>query len=179
MGLKGQNTIEISNPQPSATGSVAPSSVLRLVGRIGLTQQADNPWAEPGSPGGARQFSASFELEGHESEGQMRLFSPIGSQLALLSWSATGAVLEASGAAARRFESLDAMLQELTGARIPALALFGWLRGVPSSIDGWSVDLSRYSAPTGAQSGTLAGSGRISAQRSLPKPATALTLVLE
>ena len=49
----------------------------------------------------------------------------------------------------------------------PVAALFAWLRGEAMTLTGWSADLSQYA------------SGRITARRLQPAPATELTLLFE
>ena len=64
-------------------------------------------------------------------------------------------------------ERLDALAQEATGTPLPVRALFGWLRGEPQAVPGWSADLSALAA------------GRLSARRLMPLPTAELRVVLD
>ena len=81
-------------------------------------------------------------------------------------WSPDEAVLE-SGRDIKRFTSVDALLEQTTGAAIPVAALFDWLKGVNTQLNGWSADLSGLAT------------GRIVATRTEPAPQTRLRLVLD
>ena len=65
------------------------------------------------------------------------------------------------------FKSLDDLLKQATGTELPVAALFGWLAGQPTLVDGWQADLSDYS------------NGRIKARRDSPPPVAELSLILE
>ena len=125
-------------------------------GRIGLQIQS-----EP-----AQAFFAGFELRGRPEQGELTLTSPVGSVLGILRWSAVDAQLE-SGGDTKRFPSVDALLLQTTGAAVPVIALFDWLEGRNTSMNGWSADLSRHD------------SGRITARRSDPAPTADLRIVLD
>ena len=125
-------------------------------GRIGLQIESDPPQA----------FFAGFELKGEVEKGQLSLTSPIGSTLAVMRWSPTEAVLE-SGGEIKRFDSVDTLLEKTTGAAIPVSALFDWLKGDNTSLNGWTADLSQQAT------------GRIEAVRTTPLPATKLRIVFE
>jgi outer membrane lipoprotein LolB len=112
-----------------------------------------------------QSFSAAFELAGDAGRGQLRLFSPFGSTLAELRWQPGGAAL-LQGGGERHFESVDALLEQATGAPLSAQALFDWLRGQPADLAGWQADLSQWPE------------GRLSARRQTP-PAAELRLVLD
>ena len=58
-------------------------------------------------------------------------------------------------------------MAQTTGAAVPIAALFGWLNGVNTPVDGWTADLSRRSE------------GRIAARRDLPTPQADLRVVLD
>lgn len=125
-------------------------------GRLSLQIQSDPPQA----------FFAGFELNGHPEHGELSLTSPIGSVLGIMRWSPDEAVL-ASGNEVRRFASVDALLEQATGAAIPIAALFDWLKGVNSRLNGWSADLSGLDL------------GRIVATRNQPAPQARLRIVLD
>ncbi len=125
-------------------------------GRISLQIQSEPPQA----------FFAAFELKGRAEQGELTLTSPIGSVLAIMRWSPTEAVLE-SGRETKRFESVDALLEQTTGAAVPVTALFDWLVGKNTSLNGWTADLAQQAA------------GKISARRTNPAPQVDLRLVLD
>jgi outer membrane lipoprotein LolB len=75
-------------------------------------------------------------------------------------------VLE-SGNQRTRFSSVDALLAQATGTAVPLHALFDWLAGKNTSLDGWTADLDQRSL------------GRINAKRVQPAPQTDLRIVLD
>jgi len=115
--------------------------------------------------GAGSAFQAAFELRGSVQEGDLRLFTPLGSTAAWIQWNAQGAQLIASNET-RQFGSLEQLVQQAIGTELPVAALFAWLRGQPQDVDGWQVDLQGF------------GQGKITARRSTPEPATELRLVL-
>lgn len=88
-----------------------------------------------------QSLSANFELDGNAQSGSLALSSVLGSTLALMQWSPGKATLR-SGSETREFTSLNHMLQEVTGADIPADSLFDWLRGINTANPPWEADLS-------------------------------------
>ena len=125
-------------------------------GRISLQTESDPPQA----------FFAGFEIKGKADRGELTLTSPLGTVLGVMRWSQSEAVLD-SGSNIRRFDSVDALLEETTGAALPLSALFDWLHGKNTVHRGWAADLSRHAE------------GRIDAVRTEPTPRTTLRLVLE
>ena len=125
-------------------------------GRISLQIQSDPPQA----------FFAGFELKGFAERGELSLTSPVGNVLGIMRWSPDEAVLE-SGNETKRFTSVDALLEQTTGAAIPIAALFDWLQGTNTQLNGWSADLSGLDT------------GRIVATRTEPAPQTRLRIVLD
>ncbi|XAH22469.1 outer membrane lipoprotein LolB [Xylophilus sp. GW821-FHT01B05] len=113
-----------------------------------------------------QSFSASFELRGRAEAGELSLFSPLGSTLAVLQWSPGSATLR-SGNDSRDFGSLDTLAAQVTGTAIPVAALFDWLAGTPTPVPGWQPDLRQQAE------------GRISARRTDPQPAATLRVVFE
>lgn len=146
-----------ATPRPAAPNAAGDASATNAwAGRIGLQIQSEPPQA----------FFAGFELKGNAGAGELKLISPIGSILGVMHWSPSGAVLE-SGGETRKFASIDALLAQTTGAAIPVNALFDWLNGKNTSLNGWTADLSEQP------------SGKISARRTNPAPQTDLRVVLE
>jgi len=84
--------------------------------------------AAPGRP--AQSLSAAFELRGDDREGELRLLSPLGTQVAAARW-APGLALLQSSEGERRFANLDALSQEALGEPLPLAALPDWLAGRP------------------------------------------------
>lgn len=129
-------------------------------GRIALRVQG-----QAGQSDG-QSFSAQFELHGNAQSGALTLVSPLGSRLAQLDWSDGHARLQ-SAQQTRSSGSLDALLQDLTGAPIPIAALFDWLKGIDATAAGWQADLSAIAQ------------GRLSARRDAPQPQAVLRIVLD
>lgn len=125
-------------------------------GRLALKVEADQ----------SQSFSAAFELKGNAETGELALFNPLGSTLAVLAWAPGSATLR-SNDQVRNFDSLDDLVSHTTGTVIPVAALFDWLRGTNTSVPGWQADLSQLAA------------GRLVARRSAPTPAAELRLALE
>lgn len=141
---------------PQHVAPTLPGDVLRT-GRLALSVQ-DQP---------AQSFSAGFELRGQPASGTLTLLSPIGSTVALLRWRPGSATLEAQGRPPRQFASVDAMVEEATGAVVPVAALFDWLAGVATPVPGWEPDLSGLPE------------GRLRARRVEPPPPADLRVVLD
>ncbi len=111
-----------------------------------------------------QSFSTSFELKGGAQTGELNLISPLGSTMARLTWNAEKASLHTPNST-QDFTSLTDLMVSATGSAIPVTALFDWLAGIPTPIEGWQVDLSRQSE------------GRLLARRA--NPATELRVVLD
>jgi outer membrane lipoprotein LolB len=125
-------------------------------GRISLQIQSDPIQA----------FFTGFELRGRAEAGELTLISPMGSVLGVMRWSPDEAVMIANGET-QRFESIDALMIKITGAALPVNALFDWLNGENTSLNGWSADLSQQK------------NGRITAKRLNPLPQAELRIVLD
>ena len=137
-------------------------------GRLALRVAPDGPLAqgESGAQPQAQSFSAGFELTGNAQTGSLLLFSPLGTTVAELNWTAQTATLRANGET-RPFGSLAELLKEATGTEIPVASLFAWLAGDNAATPGWLADLSQHAL------------GRVVARRSAPLPAVELRLVIE
>jgi outer membrane lipoprotein LolB len=136
--------------------AVVPPGVQAWSGRLALNVegQAD------------KSFSAGFELKGAPEAGELSLFNPLGGTLAVLAWSPGNAVLRSNGKT-RQFPSVEALAQEVTGAPIPVVALFDWLAGKATPVQGWEPDL------------TELAQGRLRARRSAPPPVADLRVAFE
>jgi outer membrane lipoprotein LolB len=144
-----------SPPRLPVDPSAAPVDIR--TGRLALAVQ-DQP---------SQSFSAGFELRGRAEQGSLSLFNPIGGTLAVLRWQPGLAMLETPGQPPRQFPSVEAMVQQATGAPVPVTALFDWLNGVNTPVAGWQADLSSVA------------DGRVRAQRKSPPPEADLRLVLD
>lgn len=113
----------------------------------------------------SQSFSAMFELRGTAHAGGLVLLSPFGNRIAQLDWKDGHAQL-VSGQDTRTSDSLDTLLQDVTGTRIPVTALFSWLKGTQASATGWQADL------------TGIADGRLTARRDDPQPTATLRIAL-
>jgi outer membrane lipoprotein LolB len=125
-------------------------------GRLALLVQSDPP----------QQWSAGFELQGSAEQGEMLLFSPIGTSLARLSWTPQSAQLE-QGGQTQRSANLSSLIERLQGTALPVSALFEWLAGRAADVPGWQADLSGHAQ------------GRVVAQRNQPGPTAVLRIVID
>ena len=151
-------TILIAGCAQSISGMAPNNSKKELwTGRISL-----NIKSEP-----EQFFSAGFELKGKPDRGELTLISPLGNVLGVLRWSPGKAELDSGNQKIQRFDSVDALMTQATGAAVPLSALFAWLQGDNVNVSGWSADLSRY------------GEGRILAKRAQPTPQADLRVVLD
>ena len=114
-----------------------------------------------------QSFSAGFELKGRPERGELTLISPLGNVLGVLRWSPGEAELDSGNRNIQRFDSVDALMAQATGAAVPLGALFAWLQGDNATASGWSADLSRQAE------------GRILATRMQPMPRADLRVVLD
>ena len=128
----------------------------RWSGRLVLNLQTDP----------AQAFSAAFELKGNASVGAMTLTGPLGNVVAAMQWSPGRADLLTSQVS-ERFDSLESLTLNVTGAALPVGALFDWLQGVATRVDGWQADLSGLER------------GRLTARREAPAPIAVLKLILD
>ncbi len=113
-----------------------------------------------------QSFSASFDLIGQASAGELILYGPLGSTAAHLNWTPDAATLR-SNSSVRQFNSLDELALQATGTDLPIAALFDWLAGRDVPVPGWQADLSQL------------GLGRLTARRLQPEPSAELRLILE
>lgn len=138
---------------------IAPNSFRNefWTGRISL-----NVKSEP-----EQSFSAGFELKGRSDRGELTLISPLGNVLGILRWAPGEAELDSGNRNIQRFDSVDALMAQATGAAVPLAALFAWVKGDNATVSGWSADLSRH------------GEGRILATRMVPMPRADLRVMLD
>ena len=139
-------------------------------GRLSLRVEATA--AQP-----AQSLTAAFELRGDGIQGELRLFTPLGTQVAQARWAPGRATLTTADGE-RSFADLEALAVGALGEPVPLGALPDWLRGRaeqrwPSAVveggfeqRGWSIDLRGQAE------------GRIVARRTAP-PAVTLRVQLD
>ena len=113
-----------------------------------------------------QSFSGGFEIKGSPNVGELRLNSPLGNTVLAARWSPAQATLH-SGNETRHYTSIDALIEQSTGAALPVAALFDWLVGKATPSNGWTADLTRRPE------------GHIFARRSNPLPQSELRIVLD
>jgi outer membrane lipoprotein LolB len=141
---------------PQRSSSTAAPGSTSWSGRMAL-QVEDNA---------SQSFSAGFELRGTAASGELSLFNPLGGTVAVLAWAPGAASLRSNGEV-RRFDSVQALAEQATGAPIPVAALFDWLDGKPTAVAGWQPDLSQLQQ------------GRLRARRTEPPPALDLRIAFD
>jgi len=111
-------------------------------------------------------MSASFSLRGDAQNGELDLYSPLGTTLGALQW--TPNVVQLSDGGKRQyFSSLAELTERATGAALPVDALFRWLQGQDVQAVGWQADLSAVSQ------------GSLTARRTNPAPEVTLRIKLD
>lgn len=91
----------------------------------------------------SQSYTTAFALSGTARAGRLQLFSPLGGVMAQLEWQPGLAQLH-NGGNTQQFTSLEDLVQAATGTALPVAALFDWLAGIPTAVDGWELDLSRH-----------------------------------
>jgi outer membrane lipoprotein LolB len=140
----------------AAPRSPVAAGVQAWTGRLALTVEGQ----------ASQSFSASFELKGAADSGNLTLFNPLGGTAAVLSWSPGSAILKSANETTE-FASLEALAREATGAPLPIAALFDWLSGRATPVEGWEPDV------------TQVAEGRLRARRTDPPPPADLRVVFE
>jgi len=111
-------------------------------------------------------MNASFSLRGDAKNGELDLYSPLGTTLGALQW--TPHVVQLSdGGKHQYFSSLAELTEKTMGAVLPIDALFGWLQGRDVQATGWQADLSAVSQ------------GAVTAHRTSPAPEVTLRIKLD
>ena len=122
---------------PSRTSKLLSAEQANLPewqGRISVQVQGDNP----------SSMSASFLLRGDAKNGELDLYSPLGTTLGALHW--TPLLVQLSEGGKRQyFNSLAELTEKATGAALPIDVIFGWLQGRDTQATGWQTDLSGLS----------------------------------
>ena len=125
-------------------------------GRISVQVLGDKPTS----------MSASFLLRGDAKNGELDLYSPLGTTLGALQWTPQQVQLT-DGGKHQYFNSLAELTEKATGAALPVDAIFGWLQGLEVQASGWQADLSSVSQ------------GSLSARRIDPAPEVTLRIKLD
>jgi outer membrane lipoprotein LolB len=125
-------------------------------GRLSVTVQS-----EP-----VTSMSAGFLLRGDAKNGELDLYSPLGTTLGALQWSPQSVLLN-QGNTPERYNSLVELTEKTTGAALPIDAIFGWLQGQPIAAQGWQADLSNLAH------------GTLTAKRTSPLPEVTLRIKLD
>ncbi len=116
------------DPQTPGTALPQTPTPLPQAGRLSVVIQTDP----------VQQMIADFELEGDAQQGELRLFGPFGSSIAVLQWEPGRAVL-IEGERRRVVRSIDWLIERVTGAALPVALIFDWLAGRPVRSDDWEV----------------------------------------
>ena len=115
-----------------ATPPAPPDESPWTTGRLSLRVEASAERPQ-------QSLSVAFELQGNGVRGELRLNSPLGTQLATARWASGRALLRTTDGE-REFADLDDLSRQALGEALPLAALPDWLSGRP-----WS------GAPHGAQ----------------------------
>ncbi len=134
-------------------------AVLSYQGRLSIRIASDPPQA----------LYAGFSLNGDAKTGDLTLNSPLGSTIALLTWTPQSAILKANNET-KSYPSTSDLIENVTGTAIPLSALFDWLAGKNSAAEGWEIDLSQM------KNDELR---RLVAKRTSPLPSAELRLALD
>jgi outer membrane lipoprotein LolB len=142
--------------QTTTAPSTGEGTQAEWQGRLSVQVQSEPPTS----------MSAGFLLRGDARNGELDLYSPLGTTLGALQWSPKSVQLNQSGSR-QYFASMAELTEKTTGAALPIDALFQWLQGTHTPVDGWIADLSR------------ASQGTVSARRSMPLPEVTLRIQLD
>jgi len=142
-------------PRTGPGGADIPSWNGRLAVRVQATESL-----------ASQAFSSTFELQGQPQQGQLHFYTPLGSTAAAIVWSPERAQIQ-TGSDIQYFSDIDALIARVLGTPVPVSALFAWLAGDPTSMDGWQVDQSQFPR------------GKITARRTNPAPQAEIRVILE
>jgi outer membrane lipoprotein LolB len=155
--LTGALLTACATPSPTAkTLSAEQANQPEWQGRISVQVFGDQPTS----------MSASFLLRGDAKNGELDLYSPLGTTLGALQWTPQR-VQMTDGGKHQTFNSLAELTQKATGAALPVDAIFGWLQGLEVQAVGWQADLSSVAQ------------GSLSARRTDPAPEVTLRIKLD
>ena len=143
------------------SNSRSSNALLRLSyqGRLSLRIASDTP----------QSLYGAFSISGDAQTGELSLNSPLGNTVAKLTWTPQTALLVANNTTTT-YPSTEALITTVTGTVLPLPALFDWLAGISTPIEGWEVDLSNMQNPENR---------RLIAKRVSPLPTVELRISLE
>ncbi len=144
-----------------AENSTLSNTPLRLSyqGRLSLRIASESP----------QSLYGAFSISGDAQTGELTLSSPLGNTVAKLTWTPQTALLVANNTTTT-YPSTEALITTVTGTALPLPALFDWLAGSKTPIDGWETDLSNIKNPDNP---------RLIAKRISPLPTVELRIALE
>lgn len=142
-----------------STSNSSGNSIFSRQGRLSLRVDSEPP----------QSLSGTFVISGNAQVGDLTLSTPLGSTLAMLSWTPQQAILKTDSDTSY-YASTDALVQQVTGTVLPLAALFDWLAGQDTPAVGWQTDLSLLNNPD---------SQRLIAKRTEPLPTVELRIVLD
>jgi outer membrane lipoprotein LolB len=128
-------------------------------GRLSLRIASDTP----------QSLYGAFTISGDAQTGELSLNSPLGNTVAKLTWTPQTALLVANNTTTI-YPSTEALITTVTGTALPLPALFDWLAGINTPIEGWETDLSNMQNPDNR---------RLVAKRISPLPTVELRIALE
>lgn len=143
-------------PRTSISTNNSTSAVTEWQGRLSIQVQSEPPTS----------VSAAFLLRGNASDGELDLYSPLGTSLGALQWSPQSVKLT-QGGSRQYYASLAELTEKTTGAALPIEALFQWIQGNEARVLGWQSDLSS------------ASQGVVIARRTSPLPEVTLRIKLD
>jgi outer membrane lipoprotein LolB len=132
---------------------------LSYQGRLSLRIATETP----------QSLYGAFMINGDALSGELTLNSPLGNTVAKLNWTPQTAVLSANNTTTN-YPSTDALIATVTGTTLPLPALFDWLAGVSTPVEGWETDLSSMQN---------VDNRRLIAKRVSPLPTVELRIALE
>ena len=128
-------------------------------GRLSLRIASDTP----------QSLYGAFSISGDAKTGELTLNSPLGNTVAKLTWTPQTAILAANNTTTS-YASTDGLIATVTGTALPLPALFDWLAGINTPIEGWETDLSNMQNTENR---------RLITKRTSPLPAVELRIALE
>jgi outer membrane lipoprotein LolB len=111
----------------------------------------------------------AFAINGDAQTGELTLNSPLGNTVAKLTWTPQTTFLVANNSTTS-YPSTDALITTVTGTTLPLPALFDWLAGISTPVEGWETDLSNMQN---------VDNRRLIAKRISPLPTVELRIALE
>lgn len=95
----------------------------------------------------ARGASMAFVLQGTPERGSLDLSTPLGTQMAAVTWDAQQAVMQ-TAEGRTPYASLDHLTRDLLGEALPLRAMMSWLQGRPDPAQPWQPEGGPTAGPT-------------------------------